>query len=63
METGVRSELHGTGIQHSGVGNFTAHDIYIGAASDANREFLKDLHVTDPRDDKTYIKRTKGGLL
>ncbi|GKT96934.1 LOW QUALITY PROTEIN: beta transducin-like protein HET-E4s [Colletotrichum tofieldiae] len=63
METGARSELHGTGIQHSGAGNFSARDIYIGAASDANREFLKDLHVTDPRDDKTRIERTKGGLL
>ncbi|KAJ0165378.1 Vegetative incompatibility protein HET-E-1 [Colletotrichum tanaceti] len=57
------SELHGTGIQHSGAGNFNARDVYFGAASDANRDFLKDLHVTDPRDDKTRIERTKGGLL
>ncbi|KAK2050657.1 hypothetical protein LZ31DRAFT_580856 [Colletotrichum somersetense] len=27
---GARSELHGTGIQHSGSGDFNAHNIYIG---------------------------------
>ncbi|KAK1595384.1 WD40-repeat-containing domain protein [Colletotrichum navitas] len=61
--TGARSELHGTGIQHSGSGNFSAHNIYIGATSDADANFLRDLRVTDPRDDKARIERTKGGLL
>ncbi|WYZ36192.1 hypothetical protein EsH8_XI_000075 [Colletotrichum jinshuiense] len=63
MEPSTRSELHGAGIQHSGSGSFSARDIYFGATSDGDSDFLKDLHVTDPRDDKTRIERTKGGLL
>ncbi|KDN64500.1 hypothetical protein CSUB01_00457 [Colletotrichum sublineola] len=63
FHTGVRSELHGTGIQHSGSGDFSAHNIYIGATSDDDSDFLRDLRVTDPRDDKARIERTKGGLL
>ncbi|OHW95965.1 vegetative incompatibility protein het-e-1 [Colletotrichum incanum] len=63
IEPSSRSELHGTGIQHAGSGSFSARDIYFGPTSDSDREFLKDLHVTDPRDDKARIERTKGGLL
>ncbi|KAK1987242.1 WD40-repeat-containing domain protein [Colletotrichum cereale] len=63
FHTGPRSELHGTGIQHSGSGDFSAHKIYIGTTSDGDRDFLRDLRVTDPRDDKARIERTKGGLL
>ncbi|KAK2025787.1 WD40 repeat-like protein [Colletotrichum zoysiae] len=60
---GAWSELHGTGIQHSGSGDFNANNIYIGTISDGDANFLRDLRVTDPRDDKTRIERTKGGLL
>lgn len=34
-----------------------------GATSNSEREILKDLRITDPRDDKVRIQRTKGGLL
>lgn len=30
---------------------------------DRDKQFLKDLHVTDPRNDKTRIQNTKGALL
>ncbi|KAK1974472.1 hypothetical protein LZ30DRAFT_406165 [Colletotrichum cereale] len=63
IEPSTRSELHGTGIQHSGSGSFSARDIYFGATSEGDREFLKDLHVTDSRHDKKRIQDTKGGLL
>nr|XP_036587219.1 beta transducin-like protein HET-E2c [Colletotrichum truncatum]KAF6797950.1 beta transducin-like protein HET-E2c [Colletotrichum truncatum] len=33
------------------------------ADADANARFLADLRTTDPRDDKSRIERTKGGLL
>ncbi|GJC77672.1 vegetative incompatibility protein HET-E-1 [Colletotrichum liriopes] len=65
QEPGAWSEFGGTGIQHSGSGNFSARDIYIGSTShsERDRELLKDLRVSDPRDDKERIERTKGGLL
>ncbi|KZL75752.1 beta transducin-like protein HET-D2Y [Colletotrichum tofieldiae] len=65
QEPGAWSEFEGTGIQHSGPGNFSARDIYIGSSSNSerDRELLKDLRVSDPRDDKERIERTKGGLL
>ncbi|WYZ42120.1 hypothetical protein EsH8_V_001015 [Colletotrichum jinshuiense] len=65
QEPGARAEFYGTGIQHSGSGSFNARDIYIGSTpeSEREREFLRDLRVSDPRDDKERIERTKGGLL
>lgn len=30
---------------------------------DKDKQYLKDLHVTDPRDDKKRIEDAKGGLL
>ncbi|GKT43277.1 vegetative incompatibility protein HET-E-1 [Colletotrichum spaethianum] len=65
QEPGARSEFDGVGIQHSGSGNFSARDVYIGSTSNSEREreFLRDLRVSDPRDDKHRIERTKGGLL
>ncbi|KAK2015457.1 WD40 repeat-like protein [Colletotrichum eremochloae] len=64
QEPGAHSEFHGTGIQNSS-GNFTARDIYFGSTSggELERELLRDLRVSDPRDDKIRIERTKGGLL
>ncbi|KAK2041575.1 WD40 repeat-like protein [Colletotrichum somersetense] len=65
QEPGAQSEFHGTGVQHAGSGNFNARDIYIGSTSDGEleRQLLRDLRVSDPRDDKERIERTKGGLL
>ncbi|KAL0932792.1 beta transducin-like protein HET-D2Y [Colletotrichum truncatum] len=63
IQPNVRSELHGTGIQHSGSGNFSARDIYFGATSNGDCDFLQALYITDPRDDKSRIERVKGGLL
>ncbi|KAK1973216.1 hypothetical protein LZ30DRAFT_744186 [Colletotrichum cereale] len=33
IEPGTRSELHNTGIQHSGSGSFSARNIYFGRSS------------------------------
>ncbi|KAK1968393.1 hypothetical protein LY78DRAFT_679393 [Colletotrichum sublineola] len=65
QEPSAHSEFHGTGLQNSGSDNFTARDIYIGSTSggELERELLRDLRVSDPRDDKIRIERTKGGLL
>ncbi|WYZ45757.1 hypothetical protein EsH8_VIII_001073 [Colletotrichum jinshuiense] len=62
IEPSTRSELHGTGIQHSGSGSFNARDIYFRATS-SDCDVFKDLHVTDPRHDKKRIQDTNGGLL
>ncbi|KAK2034265.1 hypothetical protein LX32DRAFT_552142 [Colletotrichum zoysiae] len=65
QEPGAHSEFHGNGLQHTGSGNVNARDIYIGSTSDGEleRQLLRDLRVSDPRDDKERIERTKGGLL
>ncbi|WDK15585.1 WD domain-containing protein [Colletotrichum graminicola] len=47
--TGARSELHGTDIQHSGSGNFSAHNIYIGRAPHTHHE------AVEPSLQKTYL--------
>ncbi|KAK1991512.1 hypothetical protein LX36DRAFT_554323, partial [Colletotrichum falcatum] len=61
----IWAESHGTGIKHSGSGNFTARDIYIWSTSggELERELLRDLRASDPDEDKERIERTKGGLL
>lgn len=38
-------------------------DIYLAIQDEPKRQCLKDLRVTDPRDDKGRIESTKGGLL
>ncbi|KAK6343558.1 hypothetical protein TWF730_011148 [Orbilia blumenaviensis] len=65
----------GQGVQNSGAGNISVgRDLIIGApgsghdpAEDEQRrkdeQCLKDLRVTDPRDDKKRIESAKGGLL
>ncbi|GKT45992.1 vegetative incompatibility protein HET-E-1 [Colletotrichum spaethianum] len=61
-----RSEFHGQGISHSGSGNLNiGRDLNIIShdRSEQDTKFLADLRSTDPRDDKTRIERTKGGLL
>ncbi|WYZ44541.1 hypothetical protein EsH8_VII_000977 [Colletotrichum jinshuiense] len=67
LAPGAWSELHGAGIQHSGSGSFSARDIHIGVTADHAHErdgdFLRDLRLSDPRDDKARIERLKGGLL
>ncbi|KAF5500023.1 Vegetative incompatibility protein HET-E-1 [Colletotrichum aenigma] len=63
---GARSEFSGTGIQHSGSGNWHVNgDVNIGVRdqSDQDSRFLADLQVTNPRHDKKRIQVTKGGLL
>ncbi|KAL0929681.1 Vegetative incompatibility protein HET-E-1-like protein 15 [Colletotrichum truncatum] len=61
--SGSQSEFRGTGIQHTGTGNFSVSgDLYINR-SDQDLRILADLRVTDPRHDKQRIEDTKGGLL
>ncbi|WQF87029.1 Putative quinoprotein alcohol dehydrogenase-like superfamily [Colletotrichum destructivum] len=60
----VENNNSGTGTQNnnSGAGRqYNAHTITIVNEKDSS--FLADLRVTDPRDDKSRIERTKGGLL
>ncbi|KAK6215747.1 vegetative incompatibility protein HET-E-1 [Colletotrichum tabaci] len=60
----VENNNSGTGTQNnnSGAGRqYNAHTITI--VSERDSSFLADLRVTDPRDDKSRIERTKGGLL
>ncbi|KAM0271627.1 hypothetical protein ACHAQH_009034 [Verticillium albo-atrum] len=61
----ARSAFCGQGIQHSGSGNFSiAGGVNIASTPDRDYDLLlADLRVTDPRDDKTRIEATKGGLL
>ncbi|KAH8668676.1 beta transducin-like protein HET-E2C*4 [Xylariales sp. PMI_506] len=37
--------------------------VRLRAAIDTNKRYLRDLHITDPRDDKKRIEKNKGGLL
>ncbi|KPM45221.1 Vegetative incompatibility protein HET-E-1 [Neonectria ditissima] len=57
----ITHSLVGSGIQHSGSGDFNARDIFIDSTK--GRELLADLYVTDPRLDKARIESTKGSLL
>ncbi|KAI0006370.1 WD40-repeat-containing domain protein [Xylariaceae sp. FL0662B] len=60
----------GTGFQHNNTGSgkqFNAQAIYIDEYQATRKhedfDYLKDLRVTDPRDEKARIEDTKGGLL
>ncbi|KAI0886951.1 WD40-repeat-containing domain protein [Annulohypoxylon maeteangense] len=55
-----RHDFRGTGIQHSGPGNFHAGNVTIHSRRD---QCIADLRTTDPRHDKKRIEEAKGGIL
>ncbi|KAF3903119.1 hypothetical protein ABW21_db0204964 [Orbilia brochopaga] len=68
----LSASLSGQGIQNCGSGNFSVgRDLIIGSEVNKindderlqNNRCLRDLRITDPRDDKRRIESTRGGLL
>ncbi|KAJ5000708.1 hypothetical protein K4K48_002289 [Colletotrichum sp. SAR 10_66] len=57
IAAGPQNNNSGSGAQYN------AHNINFNAAQDSDASLFADLRITDPRDDKDRIERTKGGLL
>ncbi|KAI8214232.1 hypothetical protein K4K52_001688 [Colletotrichum sp. SAR 10_76] len=57
IAAGPQNNNSGSGSQ------WNAHAINFNAAQESDESLFADLRITDPRDDKDRIERTKGGLL